>query len=142
MLKQYLKESIEDIKKLISITNNDIKDIKEANKENLFKSVEEKNNLITSFNEKKSLLDGELAKLADAKKGEDFSQFLSADESDMFEQMKELLQELQISNKKYAKLVVIVGEFYNSLLENMFPSEENGYSKPTSKPASFLKVRV
>jgi Tfp pilus assembly pilus retraction ATPase PilT len=87
-------------------------------------------------------LDNELIKLINANKGKELSELLSDEEHDGLNTMKEALATLHKHNKEYAKFVVTISEFYNSLLESMFPREMDGYHKSTPKPASLLKVRA
>lgn len=142
MLRDYLEDAISDIRALIEATNEDIADIKKAKHDNVFERSKQKNNLIISFSAKKALLDNELVLLSKANTGKDLSEILSVEDSELLGNMKEELVKLHKLNKKYAKMVVTVGEFYNSMVESMFPSDMNGYEKGNSKPASFLKVRA
>jgi hypothetical protein len=59
----------------------------------------------------------------------------------LLDQFKEKLFELKELNKNYARQVLSVGEFYNSLLEELIPTEMDGYNKVASS-ASSLKVVV
>lgn len=142
MLSNYLKQAIEDIDRLIQITKEDIKDIKLAKHEQMFDRTKEKNDLIISFGAKKALLDNELVLLVNSNPNKDLSELISDTDSYELESMKDSLQELHALNKEYAKFVVVVSEFYNSMVDSMFPGEIDGYNKTTSKPATFLKVRV
>lgn len=142
MLSRYLNDAIEDIKRLIQITHKDISDIKKAQHEEVFSRTKIKNELIISFEAKKALLDNELVLLTKANPDRELSEILDESDSDNLAKMKDCLVELHVINKKYAKFVVSVSEFYNSTLEAMFPSEVDGYNKNASKPANFLKVSV
>ncbi len=142
MLGNYLQEAILDINCLIDITKQDIEDIKLAKHEQVFSRTKQKDNLITSFGAKKSALDNQLVSLVQSNPDKKLENIISEEDAKLLEEMKTSLQELQSLNKKYAKFVVAVSEFYNSLMDKMFPSENNGYAKATSKPATFLKVRV
>lgn len=142
MLSNYLNGAIQDIQGLIELTKQDLDDIQQAKHEKLFNRVKDKNELIISFGARKALLDNELVLLTNSNKDKTLSEILNDDDTQKLERMKECLINLNTLNKQYAKSVVVVSEFYNSLLENMFPSELDGYKKSQSKPASFLKVRV
>lgn len=142
MLSNYLQKAIKDINALIELTQQDIHDIKQAKHDNVFEHTKLKNNLIVSFEANKALLDNELVLRVKANKTETLAEILSTQESVLLQEMKESLASLRKLNKQYAKFVVSVGEFYNSLMDNMFPIDEQGYQKPVPKPASFLKVRV
>ena len=62
MIEEYLDLSIGDLISLVDITQKDIKNIKEANHEEIFASIKIKEDLIVSFEQKKRLLDNELSK--------------------------------------------------------------------------------
>jgi len=142
MLLHYLKSSIEDIDSLIGLTQKDIEDIKKANHELVFERTKIKNDLIKSFENKKSLLDNELIKLVKDKKESDLEEVLKDEEKNLLNDMKIKLNRLKDLNKQYAKFVVIISEFYNTLLDKVFPCEMEGYHKTHHKPASILKVRA
>lgn len=142
MLSRYLNDAIEDIKRLTKITNQDIQDIKLAHHEDVFNRTKIKNDLVISFEAKKALLDNELVLLTKANPDKNLSDIISEEDSQNLSKMKDCLMELHVANKKYAKFVVSVSEFYNSTLEAMFPSEVDGYNKNATKPANFLKVSV
>lgn len=142
MISHYLKSSIADVENLIELTQKDIQAIKEAKHEAIFERTSIKNDLIKSFENKKSLLDNELLKLVKANNNQPLEDLLSDTQQDMLTQMREKLHELKIKNKEYARFVVTVSEFYNSLLDSVFPREMEGYQKANHKPASLLKVRA
>ncbi|MBE0495212.1 MAG: hypothetical protein IBX45_02250 [Campylobacterales bacterium] len=142
MLHHYLQSATKDIQSLIELTQTDIVEIKEARHHHVQERAKLKNDFIHSFQTKKTLLDGELVKLVEENQGKELSELLGEEEKEGLSAMKEELATLHKLNKEYAKYVVIVGEFYNSLLESMFPREMDGYHKSTPKPASLLKVRA
>ncbi len=149
MLSRYLKDAIYDIDCLIKLTKQDIKNIKETKNEKVlvkhekvFSNMKAKNELIVSFGAKKALLDNELVLLVKENPDKNLADIISKEDGNLLEEMKISLQELHTLNKEYAKFVVVMSEFYNSLIDTIFPGETNGYSKTTSKPATFLKVRV
>ncbi|DAB34127.1 MAG: hypothetical protein PWQ42_105 [Sulfurospirillum sp.] len=142
MLTHYLKTSIVDIENLIELTIKDIQDIKEAKHEAIFERTKIKNDLIRSFENKKSLLDNELLKLVNANKDKELEEVLDASQKEMLTLIKEKLLELKMKNKEYARFVVTVSEFYNSLLDSVFPRDMEGYQKANHKPATLLKVRA
>ncbi len=142
MLSHYLKTSIEDIDNLIELTSKDILDIKEAKHENIFNRTKIKNDLVKSFENKKSMLDNELIKLVQQSDGKPLEEILDDSQRNMLEEMKEKLFALKQKNKEYARFVVTVSEFYNSLLDSVFPRDLDGYQKLNHKPASLLKVRA
>ncbi|HIP29903.1 MAG TPA: hypothetical protein EYG93_03150 [Sulfurospirillum arcachonense] len=142
MLSHYLKTSIEDIENLIELTNKDITDIKEAKHEEVFKRTKIKNDLVKSFENKKSMLDNELIKLVKNSDNKPLEEILDSSQQDMLEEMKNKLFTLKQKNKEYARFVVTVSEFYNSLLDSVFPRDMEGYQRLNHKPASLLKIRA
>ncbi len=142
MLSHYLKTSIEDIENLIELTQKDILDIKEAKHEAVFKRTKIKSDLVKSFENKKSMLDNELIKLVKKSNNKPLEDILDKSQKEMLECMKERLSQLKQKNKEYARFVVTVSEFYNSLLDSVFPRDLDGYQKINHKPASLLKIRA
>ena len=142
MLSHYLTNSINDINNLIELTKKDIKDIKDANHELVFERTKIKNDLIKAFEHKKTLLDNELIKTVKNSEHEELEKVLDENQKTLLNDMKLKLNELKSVNKEYAKFVVIISEFYNTLLDKIFPREMDGYYKSDHRPASILKVSV
>jgi hypothetical protein len=142
MLSHYLKTSIEDIENLIELTNKDITDIKEAKHEDVFKRTKIKNDLVKSFENKKSMLDNELIKLVKSSDNKPLEEILDSSQQNMLEEMKNKLFTLKQKNKEYARFVVTVSEFYNSLLDSVFPRDMEGYQRLNHQPASLLKIKA
>lgn len=142
MLSHYLKSSIEDIDNLINLTQKDIVDIKEAKHDSVFKRTKIKNDLIKSFGNKKQMLDNELVKLVNNSKNKSLEDILDDSQRQMLDTMKDRLSTLKLKNKEYARFVVTVSEFYNSLLDSIFPRDREGYKSLSHKPASLLKIRA
>lgn len=142
MLSHYLKSSISDIENLIDLTQKDILDIKEAKHEAIFNRTKIKDELIQSFVNKKSLLDNELVKFVQINDNKPLEDILNEEHKEMLNTMKEKLSCLKIKNREYARFVVSVSEFYNSMLDRVFPREMEGYHRANHKPASFIKLRA
>jgi uncharacterized protein YdcH (DUF465 family) len=89
------------------------------------------------------LLDNELLKLAQSSGETTIEKLLDSDQRELFEELKKRLIVLKDKNREFARLVASVSEFYNSLLDRIYPQEMgHGYSKQSVKSASFLKVKV
>ncbi len=142
MLEHYLKASIEDIDNLIELTKKDIADIKKAKHNQIFKRTIIKNDLIKSFENKKAMLDNELMKLVKSSSTQSLEEVLDVPKQEMLNELKIKLSHLKDKNKEYARFVVAVSEFYNSLLDSIFPRESEGYQKLNHRPASILKIRA
>lgn len=142
MLLHYLQNAVKDIENLIDLTKKDIEDIKVANHNEIFGRIQIKNDLIQSFETKKSLLDSELVKILKESHEPSLELLLSTEQKELLSLMKLKLSELKIINKEYAKFVVTISQFYNSLLDKIFPRDMEGYKMANHKPASFLKIRA
>lgn len=142
MIKQYLDKSIEDLETLIKITQKDIKDIKEAKHEQIFGRIDEKEKLLNSFGKTKTLLDRELVSLTKKSANKPLDELLNKEQKDSLGIMKNKLVELKETNKKYAKLAVVINEFYNSLMDSIFPREMDKYKKTIHKRASLIALEA
>lgn len=142
MLAHYLQSSISDIEHLIELTQKDIIEIKEAKHQSIFARTKIKDELIKAFENKKSLLDNELIKCVKDSKKESLEDALNVEQKEMLALMREKLAMLKSKNKEYARFVVTIGEFYNSLFDSVFPREMEGYNRSGHKKSSFIKLRA
>jgi len=142
MLSYQLQNAIKDLDKLISLSLEDIDDIKEANHNSQFDRLLIKQEKITSFEQKKAMIDHEISKLMGLQPTKALAELLNDEEHQQLESLKEHLSRLRDVNQQYAKMVLSVGSFYNSLLEKVVPTQMQGYHSVVSKEASFLEVRV
>lgn len=142
MLTHHLNNAIKDIDYLITQTYKDIQDIKIANHSEIFERTRIKNDLIHSFEQKKSLLDYELMKLLKESGQASLEEILNIEQKELLALLKNKLAELKTCNKEYAKYVVTISQFYNSLLDSIFPRDMEGYKMANHKPASLLKIRA
>lgn len=135
MLHTFLNNAVNDLKSLIEISLLDMQDIKEAKHEAIFSRLESKNNLIESFKNNKSKADEQMQKLLKAYPNNSIETLLDENAMIIIDEMRNKLQELRSLNKHYARSVIAVSEFYNSLVNAMIPSQKIGYSSK-----SFAKV--
>jgi len=142
MLAFHLQSALKDLEDLIAISQSDIEDIKLARHESQFERIGLKEDKIKSFEHRKAMIDHEISKLMRNNPDSDMSVLLDDEQQALLQQLKITLAELSVVNKKYAKMVLSVGSFYNALLERLIPTEMEGYDRITSKNGSFLKVRV
>ena len=148
---QFLKDALEDIKALIAITEQDISDIKVANNESICARIPQKEELTSSFIRKKEAyaksIEDRLRKeypnatLADLTY-EDKQKLLGEGASEFTAQLHDKLEELKKLNYRFGKMSLAVSEFYNSLLRNIIPIEQQGYKKSSLSNSSFLKTEV
>lgn len=144
MLKKYLQEAIGVLDELIAVTTQDINNIKEAKHSTVEESVNKKNQLLKKFEATKSMLDKELVRVSKEHNSTDLASILDDDIKSNLVKMRTKLEELHEKNKEYAKYVVVVKEFFDSLVSNMFQNknDSNGYFKSQPTPESLFKARV
>ncbi|ANE35540.1 flagellar biosynthesis protein FlgN [Campylobacter iguaniorum] len=143
MINKYLDESISLLNELISITKTDIQNIQEANHSQLDEHTKLKTQIIQKFEEKKHCLDNELVKLAAKSNGTDLASILSDEVKDKLSKLRDTLLELQKTNREYAKSVIVVKEFYDSLIKKMFNADStNSYEQNAINAEQLFKVRV
>jgi hypothetical protein len=142
MLSHHLKGALSDLKDLISITQADIADIKEAKNDEQFERLSLKEEKLKSFESKKAMIDHEISTLMSEQPDKDLPQLLNQEQHDALDELKIELSNLREINKKYAKLVLSVSNLYNTFLERLVPTEMQGYNKVASKDPSILEVRV
>ncbi len=142
MLSYHLKEAVNDLDQLVKISEQDIEDIKLANHGQQFERRKLKEDMIKSFENKKAMIDREISKLMTSNPNVSLDELLDENENSYLKKLKVSLASLRDVNKKYAKMVLSVSSFYNTLLERLVPTEMNGYTKSTSKDASFLEIRA
>ncbi|BBG65705.1 hypothetical protein NNO_1002 [Hydrogenimonas sp.] len=142
MLTHYLKKAIEDLEFLIDLTLLDIADIKSAHHDRIFERLESKEDRIASFEKHKGMIDSEIALLLKENCGKELSDLLDEKTQEGLERLRETLNNLHSLNRYYARFVIAVGEFYNSMYEEVFPIEKDGYTGKTPKTASLIELRV
>ncbi len=142
MLSYYLTSAVNDLKQLVKMSEQDIEDIKLARSEPQFERRKIKEDTLKSFENKKAMIDHEISKLMTQNPDTSLDKLLNEEENESLSNLKSALSTLRDVNKKYAKMVLAVSSFYNTLLERLVPTEMDGYAKKTSKDASFLEIRA
>ena len=142
MLSHHLQSALKDLRDLIAISQKDINDIQEAIHDDQFERLSIKEEYLKSFESKKAMIDHEISKKMSANPEKGLSELLNEIEHKELENLKFELSTLRDINQRYAKMVLSVGSFYNSLLEQVVPTEMQGYKKVASSDSTFLKVRV
>ncbi len=141
MITQKFDAIIEILDKLINLTEQDITDIKAAKHSGVEQSVKSKNKLIEAFSKAKRETDYALALISDNGR-KDFAQVLGADGLAKFREFKEKLQIFQAKNKEYAKLVLVVKNYFDGLIKAMFGDGDNSYGDNKPNFQSLLKIKV
>lgn len=129
MLKDLLKLANETLDKLIEQTKQDIQNIKSANHLAVSDSVAKKNSLIKQFESTKKEIDKQLIELAGKEGAEQIGQKIDEQSKQYLSDMRQKLQNLHDINKEYAKHVVMVKEFFDSLINEIFVKENDGIYK-------------
>ncbi len=142
MLTHYLLKAVEDLDALIELTMRDIEDIKIARHDSMFGRVRAKEDRIASFEKYKALIDNEIAVLLKDHPESGLSDLLDEETQGWLARLRGTLERLHSVNRYYARFVIAVGEFYNSLYEEIFPTEQDGYTGKSPKVASLIELRV
>ena len=142
MLSHHLQSALSDLRDLISITESDIADIKEAKNDQQFERLSLKEEKLKGFESKKAMIDHEISTLMTAHPDKDLPQLLNEEQHKALDELKIELSNLRDVNKRYAKFVLSVSNLYNTFLERLVPTEMQGYKKIASKDSSILEVRV
>ncbi|MGH2266938.1 flagellar protein FlgN [Campylobacter taeniopygiae] len=144
MLKKHLDEVNAILEKLITLTQEDIENIKVAKHDTVTPSVEEKNKLISEFTTAKKQLDAALVALNNSStKG--LSELLDEEDKEKLDLLKKNLQTLHSANKEYAKFVLIIKDFFDGLVNKMFNlnnGTNNAYGDKKTTPESIFKINV
>jgi hypothetical protein len=141
MLDHYLQNAIDDIDSLIEITKEDIENIIEARHEKIFERTKIKDDILNSFMTKKVLIDNELLKIKQ-EHGNNFAQAIPQDIKELLSVLEQKFIILKQENKKYAKFVLQVSEFYSSLLGEIVPKNDSSSYKDSGYKSTFLKVQA
>ena len=142
MLHTFLSNATQNLQSLIDISILDMQDIREANHEAIFARLESKNALIDSFKSNKSNADAEMQKLLKAHPNKKIEDLLDEKAMNIIDEMRTNLVKLRTLNKNYARSVIAVREFYDSLVNSMIPSQKVGYSNKSFTKVDFVNVRA
>ena len=142
MLSHHLQGALNDLRDLISITESDIEDIKEARNDQQFERLSLKEEKLKGFESKKAMIDHEISSLMTAHPQKDLPQLLNEEQHKALDELKIELSRLRDVNKRYAKFVLSVSNLYNTFLERLVPTEMQGYNKVASRNSSILEVRA
>lgn len=145
MINTYLDEAINSLKQVIELTKTDIQNIKIAKHDEVAPHTEAKNKLLANFEKSKKALDNELLALAQANEGANLADLLGSDTRAKLAGLREVLLELKDVNREYAKSLIVVKEFFDSLVGTMLgkPSQNTYTSKAVSNSSDdIFKARV
>ncbi|MCL4431191.1 MAG: hypothetical protein M1300_02605, partial [Epsilonproteobacteria bacterium] len=121
MLSFQLQSAIKELDTLIALSLEDIENIKEAKHNPQFDRLSIKEEKIKSFEHKKAMIDHEISKLMTQEPIKPLSELLDEEQHQQLETLKLRLNTLRTVNQQYAKMVLSVGAFFNTLLERIMP---------------------
>lgn len=142
MLSYHLQNALTDLRDIIKITQSDIEDIQKAEHDTQFERLSLKEEKLKSFETKKTVIDHEISLMMTSNPDTQLIELLNAEQQSLLDSFKIELNSLREVNKTYAKLVLIVSNLYNNFLEQLVPTEMQGYNKVASRDSSILEVRV
>lgn len=119
MINTYLEQAIGALRSIIELTKQDIENVKLAKHDDVAAHTEQKNKFLALFEKNKKALDNELLKLAQENAGANLADLLSDETRAKLGELREVLLELKEKNRDYAKSVVVVKEFFDSLVGSM-----------------------
>ena len=143
MIKKLLDEAIGELDELINLTMQDLANIKEAKHSSVDESVKKKNALVRAFEDTKRALDKELLRVSKESGTTTLANVLDDEVKSKLVLMRSKLEILHKVNKEYARHVVVVKEFFDSLSKKVFGIQTNEYGQDGSgTDNNFYKSRV
>ena len=126
MLLDNLNKTVGILDKLIVLTKRDLKAIKVANHSTVISNTEKKEKLIEEFKISKDNMDIELAKVVETKEEEkNLKDVIGEQAYSVLILLGDKLRELKNINLELARFNLSVLDFYNSLVEKIFPADKN-----------------
>jgi len=142
MLTYHLENALADLQDLIEMTEADMEDIKVAQHDPQFERLSLKDEKLKSFEAKKAMIDHTISTMVSSNPDVPLPDLLDARQHELLEELRNKLLKMKDVNQKYAKMVLVVSNLYNEFLEQLVPTEMQGYKKVASKDPSILEVRV
>ncbi|GAB6074105.1 hypothetical protein [Nautilia lithotrophica] len=128
MLINTLNKTIQTLNDLISITKEDIDNIKQANHEKVFANTEKKEKLAYEFSSLKNEIDKILVS-----RNKPLEEIFSSEEEKLFNEFREKLFEFNNLHKRFSKLALSVANFYNTLVNQIHNNEPINYNNESFK---------
>jgi hypothetical protein len=123
MLIEKLNQINNILDNLITITNEDIYAIKNAEHETVFSHTKHKENLAKNFSYLKNEIDSILVS-----RNKPIEEIFSPEEEILFDSFREKLNEFYTLHKKFSKLALSVANFYNALMKELRNEKPITYS--------------
>jgi len=135
MLIKTLNQTIEVLDNLISLTKEDIENIKEAKHEKVFSNTQQKEKLANEFYNLKNEIDIILSS-----RNVSIDKLFSKEEEELFNTFKARLLEFNSLHKRFSKLALSVANFYNTLINKIHQGETVNYNEKFS--SSHLQIKA
>ena len=135
MLTQKLLKINKILDDLISLTKEDINLIKNAKHDELFSHINLRENLIKEFSNLKSEIDYILSS-----RNRPIEEIFSKEEEELFNEFRKKLNEFNTIHKHFARLSIVVNNFYTTLLNKIKNKETITYDKYTTSSYLHLKA--
>ena len=135
MLSQKINKINAVLDRLIYLTKEDIENIKQANHDEVFKNIEEKENLTYEFASLKSDIDAILVS-----RNKPIEEIFTAEEEKLFDEFREKLNEFNNLHKRFSRLALTVANFYNALYKQFSQEKEVGYNETFKSSTLTLKA--
>ena len=142
VITQKIGAVIEILDKLINLTEQDITDIKAAKHSGVEQSVKSKNELIEAFSKAKREADYALAIASDNGRNKNLDEILGSEGLAKLNEFREKLRTFQAKNKEYAKLVLVVKNYFDGLINAMFGGGDSSYGNNQTNFDSLFKIKV
>lgn len=133
---------IADLDRLIEMTEEEIRLIKDARHAEIESRQHAKERLLQQFAHHKERFNDSLVALTQQHPGAPLEEILAPEIVERLDIFKMKLQRLHSRNRDYGSLVSTVGGFFSSLVAAILPMQQEGYATQTPKPAAFLEVSV
>ncbi len=136
MLVEKLNQTINVLDDLIDITQEDIKNIKEANHNLVFNNMQKKESLAKQFSLFKSEIDSILAS-----RNRPVEEIFSKEEEILFDKFRDKLNQFYSLHKRFSKLALSVANFYNTLWKKINSNEKSINYKEETFKNSYLQLK-
>lgn len=141
LLHEHLENAISKLHLLITFTQEDIEDIKQAKHDSIFSRNNDKVCIIKEFEIAKNMIDKEMLTLTQNNPHLSLTDILDEKSNLLLSNMRKTLENLKKINTHYARMVFAVSEFYTSITDKLIPREKADY-KSRVEQSQLLKVQA
>lgn len=141
LLHEHLENAISKLHLLITFTQEDIEDIKQAKHDSIFSRNNDKVCIIKEFEIAKNMIDKEMLTLTQNNPHLSLTDILDEKSNLLLSNMRKTLENLKKINTHYARMVFAVSEFYTSITDKLIPREKADY-KSRVEQSQLLKAQA